>query len=182
MSNHEKTKIATEEEINGSSDNSGYLSNVEEGKIGELVCALPALNVSERLNMEEAGLHNAVVAAELVIAASEEAVVSKGKMEQTVDAIGENTKNTKLDRRPRMDELDDAAGASGSTAIGSAREEGPVKKAKKNWGLVIDLNVDPMEKEEEAGSRSILKFDLNMSPPEDEDEEGLNAMNVNRRL
>ncbi|XP_006409266.2 uncharacterized protein LOC18026254 [Eutrema salsugineum] len=134
--------MVTEEEINERSDDNGYLWCVEEGEIGEILCALPALNVSERLNMEEAGLHNVVVAAELVMAAAEEVDVSKGEMEQkvnvskgemeqTVDAIGENTKNTKLGRRSRMDELDDAAGASGSTAIGSAGEEEPAKKAKK---------------------------------------------------
>ncbi|XP_006412072.2 uncharacterized protein LOC18028260 [Eutrema salsugineum] len=235
--------MVTEEEINEISEDSGYLSSGEEGEIRELVCALPALNVTERLNMEEAGLHNAVVAAEFVMVASEEAPVSKENM-QTVDAIDDDAKNTALGRRPRIDELDDAAGASGSTAIGSGGEDEPVKKAKKkgssqlhappqgppqcnicgrnftSWKAVfghlrahkdrgyqgflppptfnateegfsavvlasdssrggvlgfgssgIDLNLDPMEEEEEAVSGFIPKFDLNRSPPQEGQEE-----------
>ncbi|KAL0726078.1 hypothetical protein Bca4012_022171 [Brassica carinata] len=37
-------------------------------------------------------------------------------------------------------------------------------------GLHIDLNVDPIDKEEETGTGSTPKFDLNRSPPQDEDE------------
>ncbi|CAH2076608.1 unnamed protein product [Thlaspi arvense] len=131
MSNPEKAKMDADEEINENSDGSYYMwSDEEEGEIRELVLALPALTVSERLNADELIRNEAIVAAQLLLLAAQEAPATT---EQGVEASAENVQKPKLGR-PREVNLGGAvaaAGASGPTALGSAVEEEPAKKLKK---------------------------------------------------
>lgn len=129
----------TEEEINENSDDSDYVwSDKEEGEIRELVLALPALSVSERLNAAEEIRRNAVLAADLVVAAAQEAAVRGEDVGQTVDGSGERMK--KKFRRTRKGKLDDAVasadGASGSSTTGAGDGE-LVKKPKKKGSSVL---------------------------------------------
>ncbi|XP_013649554.2 uncharacterized protein LOC106354214 [Brassica napus] len=133
MSDPEKTKVNTEEKTNENSDESDYLwsDEEEEGEMREIVLALPALRLSE---VDQETRQKAVAAAGLLIAAAQEAAVTKGNMDQQgVGGSGETAKKEKA-RRPRtvmLDDLADVAGASGSKATVSAGEEEPAKKPKK---------------------------------------------------
>ncbi|KAJ4871740.1 zinc finger (C2H2 type) family protein [Raphanus sativus] len=115
MSDPEKTKVNTEEKINENSDESDYLwsDEEEEGEIREIVLALPAMSLGD---VDEATRQKAVAAADLLIAAAQEAAATKGNMEQgTVIS----------------DDLADVAGASGSKATVVAGDEEPAKKPRK---------------------------------------------------
>ncbi|CAF2146798.1 unnamed protein product [Brassica rapa] len=133
MSDPEKTKVNTEEKINENSDESDYLwsDEEEEGEMREIVLALPALSLSDA---DEITRQKAVAAADLLVAAAQEAAVTKGNMDQQgFGGSGETAKKEKS-RRPRtvmLDDLADVAGASGSKATVSAGEEEPAKKPKK---------------------------------------------------
>ncbi|KFK30213.1 hypothetical protein AALP_AA7G232500 [Arabis alpina] len=87
MSNPEKAPMNTEEEIiDESYSECSDWSDLEEGEIRELVLALPALSVSERMNANEEIRQKAVVAAGLVVAAAQEAGVETGTVEPSVAA------------------------------------------------------------------------------------------------
>ncbi|KAJ4913988.1 zinc finger (C2H2 type) family protein [Raphanus sativus] len=131
MSDPEKTKVNTEEKINENSDESDYLwsDEEEEGEIREIVLALPAMSLGD---VDEATRQKAVAAADLLIAAAQEAA-AKGNMEQGVGGSGETAKK-KRGRRPgtvMSDDLADVAGASGSKATVVAGDEEPAKKPRK---------------------------------------------------
>ncbi|KAF8101095.1 hypothetical protein N665_0210s0030 [Sinapis alba] len=130
MSDPEKTKVNTEEKINENTDESDYLwsDEEEEEQIREIVLALPALSLHP--NVDEATRQKAVAAADLLIAAAQEAAVAKGIMEQGVGGSGGTAKKKKA-RRPRTVKLDDLADVSGSKDTEVAGDEEPAKKLRK---------------------------------------------------
>ncbi|KAJ0252208.1 hypothetical protein HA466_0130350 [Hirschfeldia incana] len=135
MSDPEKTKLNTEEKINENSDESDYLwsDEEEEEELREIVLALPALSLSRSPDVDEATRQKAVAAADLLIAAAQEAPATEGNIEQGVSGSGEKAKKKRA-RRPRtvkLDELADVAGASGSKATVAAGDEEPAKKPRK---------------------------------------------------
>lgn len=131
MSDPEKTRVDTEENISENNDESDYFwSDVEEGEIREIVLALPALSLLESPNVDEATRQEAVAAADLMIAAAEEAAVTEGNMEQGVGGSG-GTASKKKARRPRTVKLDDLADMTGASSGSKAGEEEPAKKPRK---------------------------------------------------
>ncbi|CAL9228376.1 unnamed protein product [Arabidopsis halleri] len=131
MSNPEKSKI-NEEDIIENSDESDYLWSDEEGDIREIVLALPALRLSESLHVDETIRNEAVAAANLIVAAVEEAA---GKTDETASGIGNasGTPKSKKIGRPRV-LLEAEAAASGSTAIGTTSTEREVVKKPRRKG------------------------------------------------
>ncbi|CAA7035690.1 unnamed protein product [Microthlaspi erraticum] len=127
-----------EEEINENSDDSDYVgSDIEEGEIREIVLALPAMSVSERLSAvaDEEIRKKAVAAADLVVAAAQEAAVAGESVGQTVDGSGEKLKR-KLGR-PRKVKTDHAvAAADGASRAG----EGEVTKKPRKKGSSVLTN------------------------------------------
>ncbi|CAH8344271.1 unnamed protein product [Eruca vesicaria subsp. sativa] len=225
MSNPEETKMNTEAEINENSGESDYLSSDdEEMEFREIVLALPALSLCGSPVVDEATRQKAIAAADLLIAASQEALVTKGNTEQGVGGSGETSKKKKA-RRPRRVNLDILADVAGEEPAKKPRKKGSSKlinppdgppkcnicgKTFLSWkavfghlrahkdrgyhgfsppptfnaavaassgvrgsglgtgGLQFDLNVHPIDEEEET----TLKFDLNRSPPQDDEEDG----------
>ncbi|CAN8229255.1 unnamed protein product [Cochlearia groenlandica] len=148
MSDPEKTKMDTKEEINNENNNpqeSDYLSSdeeeedeLEEGEFRELVLGIPSKRVAEESLdiVDDQALHEkAIIAAQLFVAAAEEAGATQINPDSNGGSGSGEKTNKKKVGRPRKVRLDDnvmaKAEGSGSIAIGGEGGELPVKKPRK---------------------------------------------------